>query len=303
MRRDQLDGVVTFLRVAEHRSFTAAAAELRVTPAAVSHAIKQLEARIGVALFARTTRDVGLTEAGRRFLEHARPGFEQLNAAFEAARRLGDAPSGLLRLNVPRIALPGIIEPLLGPFHTAYPAVEIEITVEDRSVNIVEQGFDAGIRLGEMMEADMVGLRLTPPFRCAIIGAPAYLARRGRPARPEELRSHDCLQFRQGRGTLYRWEFEEAGREWEMAVPGGFTTNDAALMLSACVQGLGLAYTLEPAAAPLVAAGLVERVLEPFCPETPGLFLYFPHRAQVLPKLRAFADFAVAQLKAAAPLG
>jgi DNA-binding transcriptional LysR family regulator len=115
--------------------------------------------------------------------------------------------------------------------------------------------------------------------------------------RPEELRGHDCLQFRQGRGTLYRWEFEESGREWEMAVPGGFTTNDGALMLAACVEGLGLAYTLEPAAAPLVEQGLVERVLEPFMPESPGFFLYFPHRAQVLPKLRAFADFAVAKLR------
>ncbi len=297
MRRDQLDGVVAFLRVAERRSFTAAAAELGVTPAAVSHTIKQLEARIGVALFARTTRDVGLTEAGRRFLEHARPGLAQISEAFEAARRLGDAPSGLLRLNVPRVALPGIVEPVLTEFRAAYPAVEVEITVEDRSVNIVEEGFDAGIRLGEMIEADMVGVRLTPPFRCAIVASPAYLARRGRPVRPEELRVHDCINFRQGRGTLYRWEFEEGGREWEMAVPGPFATNDGALMMAACVQGLGLAYTLEPVAAPLVEQGLLKRVLEPFCPETPGFFLYFPHRAQVMPKLRAFADFAVERLR------
>jgi DNA-binding transcriptional LysR family regulator len=297
MRRDQLDGVVAFLRVAERRSFTAAAAELGVTPAAVSHTIKQLEARIGVALFARTTRDVGLTEAGRRFLEHARPGLAQISEAFEAARRLGDAPSGLLRLNVPRVALPGIVEPVLTEFRAAYPAVEVEITVEDRSVNIVEEGFDAGIRLGEMIEADMVGVRLTPPFRCAIVASPAYLARRGRPVRPEELRVHDCINFRQGRGTLYRWEFEEGGREWEMAVPGPLATNDGALMMAACVQGLGLAYTLEPVAAPLVEQGLLKRVLEPFCPETPGFFLYFPHRAQVMPKLRAFADFAVERLR------
>lgn len=297
MRRDQLDGVVAFLRVAERRSFTAAAAELGVTPAAVSHTIKQLEGRIGVALFARTTRDVGLTEAGRRFLEHARPGLAQLSEAFEAARRLGDAPSGLLRLNVPRVALPGIVEPVLAEFRAAYPAVEVEITVEDRSVNIVEEGFDAGIRLGEMIEADMVGIRLTPPFRCAIVASPGYLAKHGRPARPEELRGHDCINFRQGRGTLYRWEFEEGGREWEMAVPGTFATNDGALMMAACVQGLGLAYTLEPVATPLVEQGLLERVLEPFCPETPGFFLYFPHRAQVLPKLRVFADFTVARLR------
>jgi DNA-binding transcriptional LysR family regulator len=190
MHRDGLDGVVTFLRVAERRSFTAAAAELRVTPAAVSHAIKQLEARIGVALFARTTRDVGLTEAGRRFLEHARPGLAQLAEAFEAARRLGDAPSGLLRLNVPRLALPGIVEPLLGPFRAAYPAVEVEITVEDRSVNIVEGGLrrrhphrrDAGGRHGRPasdVTLPMCGRRLTRLSRAA---RPPGAARRA--ARP-----------------------------------------------------------------------------------------------------------------------
>jgi DNA-binding transcriptional LysR family regulator len=189
------------------------------------------------------------------------------------------------------------VEPVLAAFCAAYPAVEVEVTVEDRSVNIVEGGFDAGIRLGEMLEADMVGIRLTPPFRCAVVASPAYLDRRGRPARPEELRGHACINFRQGRGTLYRWEFEEAGREWEMAVPGTVITNDSSLMLAAAVGGLGLAYTLEPAAAPLVEAGLLERVLEPFLPETPGFFLYFPSRAQVLPKLRAFADFTVAKLR------
>ncbi len=143
----------------------------------------------------------------------------------------------------------------------------------------------------------MVGVRLTPPFRCAVVASPGYLARRGRPQRPEELRAHACINFRQGRGTLYRWEFEEGGREWEMAVPGTVITNDSSLMLAAAIGGLGLAYTLEPAAAPLVEAGLLERVLEPFLPETPGFFLYFPSRAQVLPKLRAFADFTVAKLR------
>jgi DNA-binding transcriptional LysR family regulator len=297
VRRDQLDGVVAFLRVAERRSFTAAAAELGVTPAAVSHTIKQLEARTGVALFARTTRDVGLTEAGRRFLDHARPGLAQLTEAFEAARRLGNTPSGLLRLNVPRVALPGLVQPLLAEFCTAHPGVEVEIAVEDRNINIVEEGFDAGIRLGELLEADMVAIRLTPPLRCAIVAAPAYLERRGRPRRPEELRGHACINFRQGRGTLYRWEFEENGREWEMAVPGTVSTNDGALMISAAMQGLGLAYTIGPTVAPLVEAGVLESVLEPFMPETPGFFLYFPSRAQVLPKLRAFADFAVAKLR------
>ncbi|WP_376100149.1 LysR substrate-binding domain-containing protein [Roseomonas sp. CCTCC AB2023176] len=216
--------------------------------------------------------------------------------AFEAARQVGSTPAGLLRLNVPRAALPGIIEPILADFRNAYPLVEVEITVEDRSVNIVEGGFDAGIRLGEMLEADMVARRLTPPFPCAIVASPGYLARHGRPRRPEDLRAHHCVNFRQGRGTLYRWEFEEGGRAWEMTVPGTLATNDASLMIAMTVQGLGLAYTLAPVAAPLIEAGLLETVLDEVVPETPGFFLYYPSRAQALPKLRAFADFAVARL-------
>ena len=301
MQRGQLDLVPVFLRAAERRSFTAAAVELGVTAAAVSHAIKQLETQVGVALFARTTRDVALTEAGRRFLELARPGAEQIGQAFAAARELGAAPAGLLRLNVPRVVLAGIIGPLLDGFFDAYPLVEVELTVSDQLANIVEEGFDAGIRLGELIEADMVAVRLTPPFRYCVVGAPGYFARYGRPARPEELRHHRCINFRQPRrGTIYRWEFEVDGREIEIAVPGRLITNDSGVMIMAALKGRGLAYTLEPTAAPLIAQGRLERVLEPYCPGSPGFFLYFPSRAQVMPKLRAFIDYARLHLAGAA---
>ena len=294
MQRGVMDLVPDFLRVAERRSFTAAAAELGVSAAAVSHSIRQLEARVGVALFARTTRDVALTEAGRRFLELARPGAAQIEEAFAAAQSLGGTPSGLLRLTVPRVVLASIIEPVLAGFCDAYPQVEVEIAVGDQLVNIVEQGFDAGIRVGEMIAADMVAVRLMPPFRYCVVGAPAYLAQHGRPARPEDLRQHRCINFRQPtRGTLYRWEFEEpGGREIEIAVAGQVVTNDSGVMMMMAVKGKGLAYTLDPNAAPLVAEGKLERVLEPFCPSSPGFFLYFPSRAQVMPKLRAFIDYA-----------
>jgi DNA-binding transcriptional LysR family regulator len=293
MQRGQLDFVPVFLRVAERRSFTAAAVELGVTAAAVSHGIKQLEARIGVALFARTTRDVALTEAGRRFLELARPGAEQIDQAFAAARSLGSTPAGLLRLNVPRVVLAGIIEPLLDGFCAAYPQVELEIAVSDQLVNIVEEGFDAGIRVSEMIAADMVAVRLLPPFRYCVVASSAYLARYGRPLRPEDLKRHRCINYRQPRrGTLYRWEFEEGGREIEIAVAGQIITNDSGVMMMAAVKGRGLVYTLEPTAAPLIAQGKLERVLEPYCPTSPGFFLYFPSRAQVMPKLRAFIDYA-----------
>jgi DNA-binding transcriptional LysR family regulator len=269
--------------------------------AAVSHAIKQLETQVGVALFARTTRDVALTEAGRRFLELARPGAQQIEQAFAAARQLGALPAGLLRLNVPRIVLAGIIEPLLDGFCDAHPQVELEITVSDQLANIVEEGFDAGIRVGELIEADMVAVRLTRPFRYCVVASPAYLAQHGRPQRPEELRHHRCINFRQPRrGTLYRWEFEGDGREIEIAVPGQIITNDSGVMMMAAAKGRGLAYTLEPSAAPLVAQGKLERVLEPYCPGSPGFFLYFPSRAQVMPKLRAFIDYARLHLAGAA---
>jgi len=298
-----MDLVPHFLLVAERRSFTAAAAELGVTAAAVSYSIKQLEARVGVALFARTTRDVALTEAGLRFLELARPGAVQIEQAFAAARSLGSEPAGLLRLNLPRVALAGIIEPLLDGFCAAYPQVELEIAVSDQLVNIVEQGFDAGIRVGEMLEADMVAVRLLPSFRYCVVAAPSYLREHGTPERPEELRQHRCINYRQPtRGTLYRWEFTDSdGREMEIAVSGRIITNDSGVMMMAAVKGKGLAYTLDPTAAPLVAQGKLQRVLEPYCPSSPGFFLYFPSRAQVMPKLRAFIDYARSHLANVVP--
>jgi DNA-binding transcriptional LysR family regulator len=297
MRRNDLDGLIALLKVAEKRSFSAAAADLGVTPSAVSQSVRALEDRVGVALLARTTRDVGPTEAGRRFLERARPAVEDIFDAFRDAGSLGDRPSGLLRLNVPRVAMPSLIEPILADFCRAYPEVQVEIFVDDRLANIVEGGFDAGIRIGELIEADMVAVPLTDPFKLAIVGSPDYFARYGRPQRPEELRAHRCINFRQSTRALYHWEFEEGGREYALAVDGQVIVNEGSVMISAAVMGLGLAYVLAPVVEPLCEQGLLETVLEPFCPETPGFFLYFPSRHQVMPKLRAFIDFARERLK------
>jgi DNA-binding transcriptional LysR family regulator len=289
-----LDGVLAFTEVAERRSFTAAARELGVTPAAVSWTVKQLEARVGAPLLTRTTRSVGLTEAGALFLARARTGVAEIAAGVEAARRLGASPSGLLRLNIPAVGQ-ALLEPVLPGFVEAYPEVTLELFVEDRSADIVAEGFDAGLRLGEMISPDMVAVRLTPPSRFAVVGAPGYFARRGRPERPEELGAHACINFRQSRGALYRWEFEEGEREFEIAVQGPLIVNGSALMLSAAVSGLGLAYTMADTVAPLVDEGLLETCLEGFMPENPGFYLYFPSRAQVMPKLRAFIDFVTAR--------
>lgn len=288
----QFDGIAAFLRVAERRSFRAAAADLGVSPSAVSQTIKALEARVGVALISRTTRSVGLTEAGQRFLDRARPAADDFAAAIEAARSLGDHPSGLLRITVPRAVIAPVIEPVLADFCQAYPEVEIEVVADSGFVDIVEGGFDAGIRLGESLQADMIRVRLTPPFDFCVVGTPDYLNRRGRPQRPDELAGHSCIRFRQGSSrAIYRWEFEENGRAFEVAIGGPVIVNEEALTLAMARRGLGLAYVARPLVADALADGSLEAVLEPFSPSSAGVFLYYPSRAQVLPKLRAFAEF------------
>jgi DNA-binding transcriptional LysR family regulator len=292
MRADALDGLVAFALVAEQRSFTGAAATLRVTRSAVSQAVKVLETRLAVALLARTTRDVALTEAGQAFYDRVRPAIAEIIAASEAASDFGGTPAGLLRLNVPRLAVATVIAPLLPGFRAAHPAITVEVFTEDRFANIVEAGFDAGVRLGELVEKDMVSVRLTPPDRLIVIGAPSYFERRGHPAHPRDLAAHDCINFRQSsRGGLYRWEFEEAGEEFDVAVNGGVIVNDTDMKLRATIDELGLSYELESVARPFIEAGALVPTLLAYATQTPGFFLYFPARSQVLPKLRAFIDF------------
>ncbi len=200
VRQGALDGVEAFLSVAQHRSFRRAAAELGVTPSAISQAVRALEARVGAALFIRTTRSVGLTEAGERFLSRAKPAFEELVAASEVARDLGQRPAGLLRLTVPRAVVPILLEPLIASFCQAYPEVEVEIAASEELVDLAAGGFDAGIRLGQFIAADMVAVRLTPPFPFAVVGSPDYLRRRKRPERIDDLRQHACLRMRRSTG-------------------------------------------------------------------------------------------------------
>lgn len=199
VRQGALDGVEAFLSVAQHRSFRRAATELAVTPSAISQAVRALEARLGAVLFIRTTRSVGLTEAGERFLARARPAFEELVAASGAARELGQKPAGLLRLTVPRSVVPILLEPLIASFCKAYPEIEVELAASEELVDLAAGGFDAGIRMGQFINPDMVAVRLTKPFPFAVVGSPDYLARRGRPKRPDDLREHACLRLRRAR--------------------------------------------------------------------------------------------------------
>ncbi|CAB3731563.1 LysR family transcriptional regulator [Paraburkholderia rhynchosiae] len=290
VRQGALDGVEAFLSVARHRSFRRAAAELGVTPSAISQAVRVLEERIGAALFMRTTRSVGLTEAGEQFLLRAKPAFEELVAASEVARGLGQRPTGLLRLSVPRAVVPILLEPLIASFCEAYPEVEVEIAASNELVDLATEGFDAGIRLGQFVDADMVAVPLTPPFRLIVVGSPAYFAGRGRPEHTDDLRQHACLRWRRSSGALALWSFNDDGNAIEVAVSGPFIAHDFPTMLGAAVEGIGLAQLPEPMVAEGLRTGKLVDVLQPFAPVIPGVFLYYPGRRQVMPKLRAFID-------------
>ena len=290
VRQGALDGVEAFLSVAQHRNFRKAAAELAVTPSAVSQAIRALEARIGAALFIRTTRSVGLTEAGERFLARAKPAFEELVAASAIARDLGQRPTGLLRLTAPRAAVPILLGPLIASFHRAYPEVEVEIAASEELIDLAAEGFDAGVRLGQFIAADMVAVRLTSPFALVVVGSPDYLRQRKRPERIDDLRHHACLRMRRSNGAIAPWSFVDGNKAVEAIVSGPMIANEFPTLLSAAVEGMGLAQVPGPIAVESVKSGKLRRMLEPFAPMAPGLFLYYPSRHQMMPKLRAFID-------------
>jgi DNA-binding transcriptional LysR family regulator len=296
VRQGALEGVEAFLSVAQHRSFRRASAELGVTPSAISQAVRALEARLGAALFIRTTRSVGLTDAGQRFLSRAKPAFEELVAAGQVARDLGQRPAGLLRLTSPRAVVPILLESLIPSFCQAYPDVEVEIAASPDVVDIAAEGFDAGIQLGGFIEADMIAVRLKPSHPLAVIGSPEYLRRRKRPELVGDLRQHACLRLRRSNGSIAPWSFVNGKEAVEVVVSGRFIANDVPTLLSAATQGLGLAQVPGPLVAGAVKAGKLLPVLERFAPMAPGLFLYYPAYRQMMPKLRAFIDHVKKQL-------
>jgi DNA-binding transcriptional LysR family regulator len=290
VRHGALDGVEAFLSVARHNSFRQASAALGVTPSAISQAVRTLEARIGAALFIRTTRSVGLTEAGERFLARAKPAFEELVAASEAARDLGQRPAGLLRLSVPRAVVPLILDPVIASFCQAYPEIELEIAASDELADLATGGFDAGIRLGQFIAPDMVAVRLTPPFPFVVVGSPDYLRRRKPPERIDDLRQHACLRMRRSNGSIAPWPFVDGNRTVEAIVSGPLIAHDYPTLLGAAIQGVGLAQVPSPLAKAPIADGRLKALLTPFAVTMPGVFLYHPGSRQVLPKLRAFIE-------------
>jgi DNA-binding transcriptional LysR family regulator len=242
-----------------------------VTPSAISQAVRALETRLGAALFIRTTRSVGLTEAGERFLARAKPAFEELVAASEVARDMGQRPAGLLRLSVPRAVVPILLEPLIASFCQAYPEVEMEIAASGELVDLAAEGFDAGIRLGQFIAPDMPVVRLTPPFPFVVVGSPDYLHRRKRPERIDDLHQHACLRLRRSNGSIASWSFVDGNKAIEATVSGPLVAHDYLTLLGAAIQGVGLAQVPGPLARAAMADGRLQAVLTPFAVTTPSL--------------------------------
>lgn len=292
MRIDQLDGLVAFRTVARTRSFTAAAAELEISPQAVSQAVKALETRLNVRLFNRTTRSVALTEAGERLWARVGPALDDVMEATEAIRELATQPTGLLRISLPRVAFAGLLQPQLGRFRDQYPGIGLDLRFDDSFVDIVALGLDAGIRLGNAVARDMVSVRMSQHEPIAIVGSPSYLKKRGTPQQLADLAQHDCIRFRfPSTDAIFRWELLNEGRPVEVEVGGPVTVNDPASMVGCAIEGLGLAYVFESIARDALAAGKLQRVLRSAAPILPGLHLYFPSRRQLPMKLRCFVDF------------
>lgn len=288
-----LNSLNAFLVVARHLSYAAAARDLGVSTSALSQSVRQLEERVGVPLLIRTSRNVALTDAGHRLLDNAGPAIEQALDALKHAKAQPGEVTGRVRLTVPSAAVTLILAELIPRFLAKYPKVEVEAHVDDRLVNLVAGKFDAGIRLIEAIDRDMVHVRLTPPTRVIVAGAPSYLEKRGVPLKPEDLLHHDCVCIRRGTtGDPWAWELERGKKSWRVPVRGPVTTNDPELMRAMAVAGVGLLYALEDRVKDELATGKLRVVLEQYAPEVPGLYLYFPSRAQVSPALKAFVEVA-----------
>jgi len=292
MKLKQLDGLMAFWKVAERRGFTAAAAELEVSPSALSQAIRQLETRVGVRLLNRTTRSVSLTEAGEAYLARVGPALGQVLEAGEELNVLQGRPAGILRLNAARISTALVLQPMLAGFLQEHPHVQLELTNDEGFVDIVEKGFDAGVRMGESLHRDMVAVPLGGPVTVAVIASPDYLRRFPAPRHPDELVRHNCVRFRlPATGVIYKWEFQVDGRLVEYEVKGNLTISDTLFSVEAALEGIGLAYTFEQLVLPHIRAKRLKRVLTAYSPTFPGFYLYYPSRRNQPTKLKALIDF------------
>ena len=293
MRQENLDGLVAFVQVAESLSFSAAAARMGLTPSAVSQSIRLLETRVGIALFTRTTRSVRLTEAGERYLERVRPAVVELDEAADALARTDARPTGTLRLNLPRVAHMVVLQPMLRKFLDAYPELSIELSIDSALVDLVEGGFDAGIRYNPIVDGDMVGVPVGPAMSSYVVATAEHWARYGTPSTPHDLLGHRRIGFRyKSSGVLERWAFVKNGKPLNLSPPTHtVVVNDVVAIVQAALDGVGAAYITSAYVEGLIESGRLVRVLHEWTPSLPSLTLYYPSRRGVAPKLRALVDF------------
>ena len=284
--------LLPFLAIARHRSFRRAADELGCTASALSHSLKGLESRLDLRLFNRTTRSVALTEAGERLLSRIAPAFRDIDDAVDDLDELRGAPIGRLRFNTARASARMVLLPLVAQFLKTHQRISVEIAIDNDFVDVVSEGFDAGVRFGEVIAKDMIAVPLGPRQRSAIVAAPALFEQHSVPLAPDQLRGLPCIGLRFGSGRLYAWEFERGGVELSVEVEGPLVVGDQDLMVDAALMGAGIAYAFEDQVSEHVRAGRLVRVLEDWCPYYKGLYLYYPSRRQLPAALRAFIDFA-----------
>jgi len=291
MDRKELTDMLWFVAVAEEASFTRAAARLGTSQSTLSHTIKQLEARLGLRLLNRTTRSVMPTEAGERLLQALAPRIREIEADIDSLMAFRDKPSGSVRITLSDHALDWIVWPKLKPVLQAYPDIQIEFSIDSGFRNIVEERFDAGVRLGESVDKDMIAVRISPDWRLVAVASPAYLASRAAPLSPQDLVRHRCINHRQSSaGGLYAWEFEKDGREIRVRVEGQLIFNSSLTMLDAALSGLGIAYVPENLVTELITAGQLVQVLDDWSPMFAGYYLYYPTRRQNSPAFAIIID-------------
>ena len=281
-----------FVAVAEQGNFSKAAEQLGLSPSSLSQIIRTFEERLGVRLIHRTTRSVSLTEAGERLLLRIRPALAELDAALSDVGHFRDRPAGIVRVRCLRHAFRTYVAPILAAFHTAYPDVKLDILVDDAIVDLVAGGFDVGFTLGEVLEKDMVGVRLGGEMRQIAVASPDYIARHGRPETPKDLHTHKCIRWRwPGRSTPYNWEFFKDGAWFEVEVDGPLVLSEQTMTIDAAVQGMGIAFWIEQELKPLIEQGKLVSLLEEYSAPFPGFYICYPQQRQMAPALRAFIDF------------
>ncbi len=279
MKKTDLSGLMAFVAIAQERSFRRAAARLGVTPPTLSHTMRELEQQVGIRLLNRTTRNVAPTEAGEHLLAQLVPAFTDIDTALESLNTFRERPQGLVRINAPRTAIELALVPHLGRLARDYPGITLEIVAQEGFANIVEQGFDAGIRLGEDLHNDMRAVRVTPDLRLAIVATPDYFQQYGKPNHPEDLLNHRCIGWRKiASGELYKWTFQKGAQALSVSVNSSLILDDARLMLQAALAHAGIAFAIEEEVSEHLATGRLVRVMADWCAPFPGFYLYYPNR-------------------------